>query len=105
VCPRRSTAIVAGPCGSSAAEFNGASIRAALTFGVVSCLPPNIAVALLKSWPSELADDEVDANAVMPIARHANSTNSRAILILLMDREWEAEEKRDGGSVLMGLLK
>ena len=97
--------VVVGLCGSGTAEFNDAFTRAALTFVVGFWLPPNIATALLKSWPSELAEDEVDANAVTPIARQANSTTRRAIRILLMDCEWEAEEKRDGGSVLMGLLK
>ncbi len=94
-----------GPCGSGTAEFNDALTRAALTFVVVAWLPPNIATALLKSWPSELADDELDVNAVTPIARQANSTTRRAIRILLMACEWEVEIKRDGGSVLMGLLK
>jgi len=96
---------VLGLCGSGAAEFKAAFTRAALTFVVVFWLPPNIAIALLKSWPSELADDEVDAKAVTPIARHANSTNRRAIRILLMDFVREVEVEGDGGSILMGLLK
>ena len=94
-----------GLCGSGTAEFNDALTRATLMFVVVFWLPPNIAIALLKSWPSELADDEVDASAVTPITRHTNSTNRRAIRILLMACEWEVEIKRDGGSVLMRLLK